>query len=63
MKIRFWNDNNANTHSMQEEVFELEELGLTEEEWKKMSEVQKEEMVSEWALEMFYYGYEEMKND
>lgn len=59
MKIVFWHDNNANIHSRAEETYTPEKLGLTEEEWKALTEDEKYEMVKEWALQNFDYGYRE----
>jgi hypothetical protein len=61
MKIKFCNDNNANIHSKDEDIFDLEkDLGLKPEEWREMSESDRLEMVKEWALEKFEYWYEEL---
>lgn len=62
MKVKFWHDNNANIHSTYEETFDTyEDFGMTDDEWNALSEDEKYKLVSEWALQMFDYGYEELK--
>lgn len=58
MEVQFWCDNGANIHSRRIETLSLEQLGLEEDEWKKMSDDERMEMVREWALERFDWGYE-----
>lgn len=59
MKITFHCDNNANIYSELTEEFSPKDLGLTEQEWRSMSEDEKTEMVKGWALERFDYWYTE----
>ena len=56
MEVQFWCDNGANSRRI--ETFSLEQLGLEEDEWKKMTDDERMEMVREWALERFDWGYE-----
>ena len=50
MKVRFVCDSGANIHSARKEVVDTEDLGITDEERLELSEDDKYEMVSEWAL-------------
>lgn len=60
MKVKFWCDNNANIDSQRSETFELSDFGYTEEEWKAMSEEEKQKHVEDWAMERFDFGFEEL---
>ena len=60
MKIKFWCDNGANIHSCREDVFTLRDLGYSAEEWSEMTEDEKYDVVKDWAMERFDYGFEEM---
>jgi hypothetical protein len=61
MKIKFWCDNGANIHSERKDIFTPEDLGYTEEDWAEMTEDEKQEVVKDWALERFDYGFEEIE--
>lgn len=60
MKIRFYCDNGANIHSRKQETFSLSDLGLTEEEWREMTEEGKIKMVEEWMWDSMEVGFEEL---
>lgn len=62
MKVKFYCDNGANIHSERTEIFDVEtQLGYTLEEWCEFDEDTKYEIVHEWAVQHFSYGYEELK--
>lgn len=61
MKIRVWLDSGANIHSRREDVFDLEELGFTDEEWAAMSEDERFNEIQPIAFERMDWGYEEVK--
>lgn len=60
MKIKVWLDSGANHFSKREEVYDLEDLGLSEEEWKNMSEESKEEMMKDIAFNTLDWGFKEI---
>jgi hypothetical protein len=61
MKIRFFLDSGANIHSCKNEFFEPKDLGLTEEEWIKMSYDEKYAMVEDWSNNYLQLGFEEVE--
>lgn len=61
MKIKVWCDSGANAQSKREEVINLDDLGLTKEEWDNMFEDQKEAAIKEIALSQFDWGFEEIE--
>lgn len=63
MKLKVWCDSGANIHSKREDIYELEELGLTLEEWNEMSSVSKEDFIKDIALERLDWGYELIDGD
>lgn len=60
MKLKIWLDSGANFQSRREITVGLEEVGLAEEEWLKMTESQKEEFVKDIAFEQAEWGWEEI---
>lgn len=60
MKIRIYCDSGANVHSCREDIVTPEDLGITEEEWKAMSDDDKEELVKPIALERLDWGWEDV---
>ena len=61
MKLRIWCDSGANIHSKREEIIGIGELGLTEKEWREMSDAEREEAVKPVALERLDWGFEEIE--
>jgi hypothetical protein len=60
-RIRLYVDSNANIHSKREEVYDLEkELGITPEEWEKMTEDEKEKMFFEMVCDLIEWDWEEL---
>ena len=59
MKITFHCDNGANIHSEHKEELDLEEFGFTEDEWRALTDDEKNEVVRDWAFERFEYWYRE----
>ena len=49
MKIEFYCDSGANIHYKYTEVVNLEEWGISDDEWVAMSDEEKYEMANEWA--------------
>ena len=49
MKLLFWCDSGANVYSQREEEIELEDWGLTVEQWEAMSEDERYDLAKEWA--------------
>lgn len=60
MKIRIYCDSGANIHSCREDIVTPEYLGTTEEEWKAMSDEDKEELVKPIALERLDWGWQDV---
>lgn len=51
MEVKFVCDSGANIHSARTEVINTEDYGYTDEEWKSLTDNQKQEIVEEWAYE------------
>lgn len=61
-KFKVWIDSGANAHSRCEQIVDLEgEYGITEEEWKRFSEAEKDEVMSDVAFSTITWGYEEIE--
>jgi hypothetical protein len=60
MKIRVWCDSGANAFSCKSEVVDLADVGVTEEEWVKLSDEDKEATVKDVALSTLEWGFEEV---
>lgn len=60
MKLRIWCDSGANAHSKREEVVDLSDWNLTPEQWKAMTEDEKEAMAKEAAFAQLDWGFEEI---
>lgn len=61
MKLRIWCDSGADIHSKREEIIDLEDIGLTEDEWKEMTPLEKEAAAKEVAFERLDWGFEELE--
>lgn len=59
-KLKVWCDSGANIHSRREEEFHTDDLGITEEDWAKMSEDEKAEAVRDIALDRLDWGFQEL---
>lgn len=58
MKIEVWCNSGANIHSERSEIIDLEkDWGISDEEWKEMSEKDKYKSVEEWAWQRLEIGY------
>lgn len=57
--IKWFLDSGANIHSAVEGEVTTEELGIPDEEWKNMSEFEKEEVMREVAFETLDWGFRE----
>ena len=62
MKIKLWCDSGANAHSCNEQVVDLSDLGISEKEWKRMTEEQKGEAVKDVALSQLDWGFAEIES-
>jgi len=60
MKIKIYCDSGANIHSCRSEIVTPEDLGTTEEEWKSMSDEEKEELVKPIAFDRLDWGWEDV---
>lgn len=59
IKIKVWCDSGANIHSSREETIDvLGEWGITDEEWKDMSDDDRWNEVNQWAQEKLDIGFE-----
>ncbi|MDT3584889.1 hypothetical protein ROL70_07775 [Cronobacter sakazakii] len=60
-KFKVWLDSGANIHSKYEQVVDLEDgLGISDEEWEKMDDEGKNEVMKEIAWERMDWGFEEI---
>jgi len=62
MKIKFFCDSGANIHSCREQILDLEDLGISEDEWNDMSEDDKYKEAEMWANERLEIGFEELED-
>lgn len=60
-RFKVYLDSGANIHSKYEQVVELDDIGLTDEEWNEMTEKQRDEVMKEVAWERMEWGYDEIK--
>lgn len=64
MKIKVWCDSGANIHSCREGEIDLEnDWGITDEEWGKMSDNEKNEAVTDWAYENLEIGWSKVEEN
>lgn len=60
MKVKFYIDSGASIHSCRSEIIDIEnDLGITDEEWRKMTEEKRVKFVWKWANDKFDIGWEE----
>ncbi|ELY2523921.1 hypothetical protein SM091_004101 [Cronobacter sakazakii] len=60
-KFKVWLDSGANIHSRYEQVVDLEDdLGISDEEWEKMDDEGKNEVMKEIAWDRMDWGFEEI---
>jgi hypothetical protein len=60
MKVRFYCDSGANIHSCRDEIVDLNSWNISDEEWKNMSDDEKEQLAVDWANESLEIGYQEL---
>ncbi|EAO3449517.1 hypothetical protein EAO85_14820 [Salmonella enterica subsp. enterica serovar 4,5,12:b:-] len=60
-RFKVYLDSGANIHSKYEQVVELDDIGLTDEEWNEMTEKQRDEVMKEVAWERMEWGYYEIE--
>jgi hypothetical protein len=58
MKINYWLDSGANAHSTRRGSVTLDEIGLSEEEWFKLTDKEKEDIMSDYIFEGAEWGFE-----
>jgi hypothetical protein len=63
MKIRFFCDSGANIKSCRREVMDTEDIGYTAEEWRELTEDDKQKAAEEWAWDRLEIGFEEIEDD
>lgn len=60
MKIKVWCDSGANIHSCREDIIDLaKDWNISDEEWKQMSEEEKQNEVDNWAYDRLDIGWKE----
>ena len=59
-KFKVWLNSGANIHSCRKVEIELDEVGLSDEEFEEMSEEEKDEMFREIAFQNSDWGWEEI---
>lgn len=61
MKVKFCCNSGANIHSCRDEIIDLEkDLGISDNEWRKMDEDQRFGIINEWAQERLEIYYVEL---
>jgi hypothetical protein len=61
--IEYWCDSGANIDSCYRDKTTTDELGFTDQEWRDLSEDEKEKEMRELAWERLDWGWEEIKSD
>ncbi|MFI4031763.1 DUF7167 family protein [Klebsiella quasipneumoniae] len=59
-KFKVFLDSGANIHSKYETEVDLDDFGLSSEEWDEMSDPEKDEVMKDVAWERMEWGYEEI---
>ncbi|WP_105686013.1 DUF7167 family protein [Cronobacter dublinensis] len=60
-KFKVWLDSGANIYSKYEQVVDLEDdLGISDEEWEKMDDEGKDEVMRDVAWDRMEWGFEEV---
>lgn len=59
-KFKVFLDSGANIHSKYETEVDLDDFGLSSEEWDEMSDPEKDEVMKDVAWERMDWGYEEI---
>ncbi|CAH3351425.1 hypothetical protein AI2602V1_3522 [Citrobacter freundii] len=60
-RFKVYLDSGANIHSKYEQVVELDDIGLTDEEWNEMTEKQRDEVMKEVVWGRMEWGYDEIE--
>lgn len=60
-KFRVYLDSGANIHSKYEQEVDLDDLGITDEEWDEMDDDERTEVMKDIAWERVEWGFEEIK--
>lgn len=60
-KFRVYLDSGANIHSNYEQEVDLDDLGITDEEWDEMGDDERTEVMRDIAWERVEWGFEEIK--
>ena len=59
MKVTFYCNSGANSHSERSEEFDTKDLGYSDEEWKNMTSEEKYKEAERWAWERLEIRYKE----
>lgn len=59
-KFKVWLDSGANIHSKREQTISLEEIGIEDDEWERMTEEEQDEAMKEVAFDYADWGYQEL---
>jgi hypothetical protein len=62
-KFKVWLDSGANAQSCYEQVLSLSDIGLTDDEWVKMTEREQDDIMREEAFSKSDWGYTELPSD
>jgi hypothetical protein len=62
-KIRVWLDSGANIHSCRSQVIDLEDIGISDEEWAAMPEEKRAEEMRQIAFEQSDWGFTEVEGE
>jgi hypothetical protein len=62
-KFKVWLDSGANAQSCYEHVLSLSDIGLTDDEWVKMTEREQDDIMREEAFSKSDWGYTELQSD
>jgi hypothetical protein len=57
MKLKIWCDSGANHQSCREEIYEFEDLGMTEDEWDDMTEDEQNNYAQDIAFDRLDWGF------
>ncbi len=60
MKIEFYCNSGANAFSCRKEVFTIDDLGMSEQQWDALSDDEKYAQAEEWANDRLEIGWKEL---
>ena len=62
-KFKVWLDSGANIHSRYEDEVDLDDLGVSPEEWENMREREREDLMKDVAWAQMDWGYKEITDE